>query len=279
MVNFSLQDKVALITGRSRGIGEAVALTLAEYGAHCVLVSRKLDALKEVEEKIKAKGGKADAITCHMGDIRQITALIGEIEHRFGKLNVLINNAATNPHFGTLLSAEESAWDKILEVNLKGPFFLIQKAAALMETSGGGTIVNVASINGVSPAPSQGIYSISKAGVILMTKAYARELAPKKIRVNAILPGLTRTKFAGALFEDEAIYARAMQNTPLGRAAEPEEMAGAVLYLASEASSYTTGAILTCDGTAHLKKTRALHRRGWRESKTVDDEDGFRNSV
>lgn len=248
MVNFSLQDKVALITGASRGIGEAVALTLAEYGAHCILVSRKIDALKTVEEKIKAAGGKADSIACHMGDIRQIEAMIGEIGRRFGKLNIVINNAATNPHFGTLLGAEESAWDKIFEVNLKGPFFLIQKAAALMEASGGGAIVNVASINGVSPSPSQGIYSISKAAVILMTKAYAKELAPKKIRVNAVLPGLTKTKFAGALFEDEAIYQRTMQNTPLGRAAEPDEMAGAVLYLASEASSYTTGAILACDG-------------------------------
>jgi NAD(P)-dependent dehydrogenase (short-subunit alcohol dehydrogenase family) len=248
MVNFSLKDKVALITGASRGIGEAVALTLAEYGAHCVLVSRKIDGLKAVEDKIKAQGWKADSIACHMGDIKQIEAMIDEIGRRFGKLNIVINNAATNPHFGALLSAQESHWDKTFEVNLKGPFFLIQKAAALMEASGGGTIVNVASINGISPAPKQGIYSFSKAGVILMTKAYARELAPKNIRVNALLPGLTKTKFAGALFEDEAIYNKAIQITPLGRAAEPEEMAGAVLYLASEASSYTTGACLICDG-------------------------------
>ncbi|MDD5168522.1 MAG: SDR family oxidoreductase [Syntrophales bacterium] len=248
MVSFSLSDKVALITGASRGIGEAVALTLAEYGAHCILASRKIDALKNVEEKIKAKGGKADSIACHMGDIKQIEAMISEIGRRFGKLNIIVNNAATNPHFGTLLSSDEGAWDKTFEVNLKGPFFLIQKASALVEASGGGAVVNVASINGVSPAPYQGIYSITKAAVIMMTKAYAKELAPKNIRVNTILPGLTETKFAGALFTNESIYQQALKNIPMGRAAQPEEMAGTVLYLVSEASSFTTGACIICDG-------------------------------
>lgn len=248
MVSFSLKDKVALITGASRGIGEAIALNLAAYGAHCILVSRKIDALKDVEAKIKEAGGKADSIACNMGNIEQIAAMMAEIKTRFGKLNIVVNNAATNPHFGSMLSAEESMWDKTHEVNLKGPFFLIQKAAPLMEASGGGAIVNVASINGISPGPVQGIYSITKAGVILMTKAYARELAPKKIRVNALLPGLTETKFAGALFDDESIYQNAIKNIPLGRAAQPEEMAGTVLYLVSDASSFTTGALVICDG-------------------------------
>jgi NAD(P)-dependent dehydrogenase (short-subunit alcohol dehydrogenase family) len=139
-------------------------------------------------------------------------------------------------------------WDKTHEVNIRGPFFLIQKAAPLMEASGGGAIVNVASINGISPGPNQGIYSITKAGVIMMTKAYARELAPKKIRVNALLPGLTKTKFAGALFENESIYTESLKNIPMGRSAQPEEMAGAVLYFVSGASSFTTGACLICDG-------------------------------
>jgi NAD(P)-dependent dehydrogenase (short-subunit alcohol dehydrogenase family) len=248
MVSFSLEGKVALITGASRGIGEAIALTLAEHGAHCILASRNIDALRAVEERIKAKGGKADSIACHMGDIKQIEALIDEIKQRFGKLDIIINNAATNPHFGSILSVEESHWDKTHEVNLKGPFFLIQKAAPLMEASGGGAIVNVASINGVSPGFHRSIYSISKAGVILMTKAYAQELGKKKIRVNALLPGLTETKFAGALFEDEVGYGEALKAIPLGRSAQPEEMAGAVLYLVSDASSFTTGACLICDG-------------------------------
>jgi len=248
MVSFSLKDKVALITGASRGIGKAIALTLAEYGAHCILASRKIDDLKAVESKIKETGGKADSMACHMGDLKQIESLICGIGNRFGKLNILVNNAATNPHFGGMLTASEGMWDKTHAVNLKGPFFLIQKAAPLIEASGGGSIVNVASINGVSPGLNRGIYSISKAGVILMTKAYAEELAPKKIRVNALLPGLTETKFAGALFQDEAIYSEAIKSIPLGRSAKPEEMAGAVLYLVSEASSFTTGACLICDG-------------------------------
>ncbi len=248
MVSFSLEGKVALVTGASRGIGEAIALTLAEYGAHCILASRKINDLKSVEDKIKKAGGKADSMVCHMGDIKQIEGLISGIRERFGKLNVLVNNAATNPHFGSLLGADEGMWDKTHEVNLKGPFFLIQKAAPLMEASGGGAIVNVASINGISPGLNRGIYSISKAGVILMTKAYAQELAPKKIRVNALLPGLTETKFVGALFDDETIYKEAIKNIPMGRSAKPEEMAGTVLYLASDASSFTTGATIICDG-------------------------------
>ena len=248
MISFSLENKVALITGASRGIGEAIALAMADYGAHCILASRKINDLKMVENKIKKAGGKADSIVCHMGDIRQIEAVICEIGNRFGKLNILINNAATNPHFGSLLKADEAMWDKTHEVNLKGPFFLIQKAAPLIEVSGGGSIINVASINGVSPGVDRGIYSITKAGVILMTKAYAQELAPKKIRVNALLPGLTETKFAGALFENESIYRGAIKNIPMGRSAKPQEMAGAVLYLASDASSFTTGACITCDG-------------------------------
>ena len=248
MVSFSLKSKIALITGASRGIGEALALTLAEYGAHCILTSRNIDALRVVEEKIKAQGGKADAIACHMGDITKISALIEEIKQRFGRLDILINNAATNPHFGSLFTVEESQWDKTHEVNLKGPFFLIQKAVPLMEHSGGGAIVNVASINGISPGGNQGVYSITKAAVIMMTKAYARELGKKKIRVNALLPGLTQTKFAGALFENKDIYDESLKNIPLGRSAKPEEMAGAVLYLVSDAASFTTGACLICDG-------------------------------
>jgi len=248
MISFSLEGKVALITGASRGIGEAIAGTLARSGAHCILASRKIEALKIVEQKIVEAGGRADSIACHMGDIGQIEALIRDIGDHFGKLNILVNNAATNPHYGPLLSASESMWEKTHEVNLKGPFFLIQKAAPLLETSGGGSIINVASINGISPGTDRGIYSITKAGVIMMTKAYARELAPKNIRVNALLPGLTETKFAGALFDDEAGYREAVKNIPLGRSARPEEMAGAVLYLASDASSFTTGACLICDG-------------------------------
>ncbi len=247
MVAFNLDGKIALITGASRGIGESIALTLAEYGAACMLVSRKIEGLQAVQEKIKAKGGVAEVMACNMGELDQIQALFGQIKSRFGRLDILVNNAATNPYFGPMTGASESAWDKTLAVNLKGPFFMIQQAAALMSASGG-AIVNVASINAVSPAPMQGIYSITKAGVVAMTKAYAKELASRHIRVNALLPGLTETKFAAALISNEKIYDHVRELIPMQRHAQPDEMAGAVLYLVSDAASYTTGTTIVCDG-------------------------------
>ncbi|MBI5551159.1 MAG: SDR family oxidoreductase [Desulfobacterales bacterium] len=248
MVDFRLDGKIAVVTGASRGIGQAIAEALAAYGAHCILVSRKIESLREVEEKIKQSGGKAESIACHMGQLDKIDALFNEIKSRHGRLDILVNNAATNPHFGEMTGIDEGAWNKTFEVNVKGPFFLIQKAAGLMAASGGGAIVNVASVNGVKPAPMQGVYSITKAAVISMTKAYAKELARHKIRVNALLPGLTETKFAGALFTNDAIYKYALQGIPLNRHAQPEEMAGAVLYLVSDAASFTTGTYIVCDG-------------------------------
>lgn len=250
MVDFSLENKIALITGASRGIGEAIALTLAEFGAHCILVSRKLEGLQVVKEKIEHKGGRADAIAGHTGSLEQINLLFEQIKNNYGRLDILINNAATNPYFGEMIAANEAVWDKTNEVNLKGPFFITQHAARLMEKSGGGAIVNVASINGVRPTPMQGIYSITKAALISMTKAFAKELAPKNIRVNALLPGLTQTHFAKVLIETESIYRYALQQIPMNRHAQPSEMAGAVLYLVSDAASYTTGACIICDGGA-----------------------------
>ena len=248
MVDFSLNNKIALITGASRGIGEAIALTLAEHGARCILVSRKLDGLQAVKDKIEQNGGQASAMACHTGNLSQIQNLFEEVSNTFGRLDILINNAATNPYFGNMLDADEGVWDKTNEVNLKGPFFIIQHAARLMEAARGGAIVNVASINGVRPIPVQGIYSITKAALISMTKVFAKELAAQNIRVNALLPGLTETHFAKALIENESIYKSAIQQIPLGRHAQPGEVTGAVLYLVSEAASYTTGACIVCDG-------------------------------
>ena len=248
MVDFSLTGRIALITGASRGIGEAIAMALAEHGAHCILTSRKIEALEGVVSKIREKGGQADAIACNVGYLEQIEALFKEVKERFGKLDILVNNAVTNPYFGEMIGADERAWDKTNDVNLKGPFFMTQHAARLMIESGGGAIVNTASISGLHPGPFQGIYSITKAGIISMTKAYAKELADKNIRVNALLPGLTKTKFSEVLIETKEIYDAAMQMTPMRRPAEPSEMAGAVLYLVSDAASFTTGACLVCDG-------------------------------
>ncbi len=250
MVNFSLENKIALITGASRGIGEAIAITLAEYGARCILVSRKLEGLQAVREKIEQKGAQADTIACHTGDLAKINNLFEQIESTYGQLHILVNNAATSPYFGDMINANEAVWDKTNEVNLKGPFFITQHAARLMEKSGGGAIVNVASINGVRPVPMQGIYSITKAALISMTKAFAKELAPKNIRVNALLPGLTETHFSEALIKTESIYTYALQQIPMHRHAQPVEMAGAVLYLVSDAASFTTGACIICDGGA-----------------------------
>lgn len=247
-VDFSLDGKVALVTGASRGIGEAIATTLAEYGAQVVLVSRKPDALKHVAEKIENAGGAALPVACHMGKPDQMGELFKTIKEKCGRLDILVNNAATNPYFGDMLSADEGVWDKTNDVNLKGPFFMIQHAARMMIETGGGSIVNVASVNGASPALFQGIYSITKAGLISMTKAYAQELAGVNIRVNALLPGLTETKFSAALFSNEDIYKYAVGKIPMNRHAQPMEMAGAVLYLVSDAASFTTGACIACDG-------------------------------
>lgn len=249
-IDFSLQGKIALITGASRGIGEAIAITLADYGAQTILVSRKRDALQSVVETITSRGGKAQAIACHMGHLDQIESLFTQVKDRHGRLDILVNNAATNPYFGDMLGADEGIWDKTNDVNLKGPFFMTQHAAKLMMESGGGSVVNVSSINGERPALFQGVYSITKAGIISMTKAFAKELAGKNIRVNALLPGLVDTKFSKAIMENEMVYDYALKMIPMGRHAQPGEIAGAVLYLVSDAASFTTGAILAVDGGA-----------------------------
>ncbi len=245
---FSLEGRVALITGASRGIGEAVAVTLADAGAECILVSRKADSLARVADRIKSQGNKACIMTCNMGDLEAVETLARAIKDQYGALDILVNNAATNPYFGLMEGISPSLWDKTLDVNLKGPFFLIQKTLDLLAASGRGAIINVSSVNGVSPPVNQGVYSITKAGMISMTKGLAKELAPKRIRVNALLPGLTETKLSRALTEDARLLEEACQSIPLGRQAQPREMAGTVLYLASDASTYTTGATIACDG-------------------------------
>jgi len=249
MTLFSLEKKIAIVSGASRGIGKSIALLLAQQGAHVILVSRKQEELDKVAETISNRGGKSSAIVCNMGYLEQIQLLMKTIKDRFGRLDILVNNAAANPYFGEMIEAEEWAWDKTNEVNLKGPFFMTTEAVKLMRESGnGGSIVNISSINGLRPAMMQGIYSITKAGLIAMTKAFAKELITFSIRVNAVLPGLTDTKFAGAITANEDIEKHVFRQIPMGRAADPDEISGAVLYLASDAASYTTGSCITCDG-------------------------------
>ena len=248
MVSLRLDGKIALVTGASRGIGRSIVQTLAEYGAEVILVSRKMESLTQVAKEITEKGGKATALTCHMGDMNDIGKLFENIEKTYGRLNILVNNAATNPYFGEMTGVDTGIWEKTFDVNLKGPFFMIQKAIPLMKAAGGGAIVNVSSVNGIRPAQFQGVYSITKAAIISMTQAYAKELAAHNIRVNALLPGLTDTKFASALMSQDEIYKYVVAQIPMNRHANPEEMCGAVLYLVSDAASFTTGTHIVCDG-------------------------------
>ena len=245
---FDLTGKVALVTGASRGIGEAIAKTLAAHGAHVIVSSRKVDDCQVVVDQIVKAGGKAEARACHIGDMDQIHALMRDIDAAHGGLDILVNNAATNPYFGPTLNTDLGAFNKTVDVNIRGYFFMTIEGAKLMKKKGGGAIVNVASIAGIVPGQFMGIYSITKAAVISMTKAFAQELGAKKIRVNALCPGLTATKFAGALVKNDQIRGEAEKRIALHRVAQPDEMAGAVLYLVSPAASYTTGTAMIVDG-------------------------------
>ena len=249
---FDLKGKIALITGASRGIGEAIALLLAEQGAHVIVSSRKIDDCRAVADKITAAGGSAEALACHVGNMEHISEAFETIRQRHGRLDILVNNAATNPYFGHILDTDLGAYTKTVDVNIRGYFFMSVEAGKLMREQGSGVIVNTASINALQPGKMQGIYSITKGAVVNMTKAFAKECGPLGIRVNALLPGLTKTKFAGALFEQEDMYQQMMKSIPMQRHAEPEEMAGTVLYLVSDASSYTNGECIVVDGGTTL---------------------------
>jgi NAD(P)-dependent dehydrogenase (short-subunit alcohol dehydrogenase family) len=245
---FDLTGKIAVVSGASRGIGAAIAKLLAAQGAHTIVSSRRLADCQAVVDEILAAGGSASAMACHIGELPQIEALFAELKQRHGRLDVLVNNAAASPHFGSILTTDAAAFQKTVDVNIRGYFFMSTHAAKLMTENGGGSIINVASVNGINPGHFQGIYSITKAAVISMTKAFAVECAEAGIRCNALLPGLTDTKFASVLVNTPAILNRALARIPMRRVGQPSEMAGLVLYLASAASSYTTGAIINVDG-------------------------------
>ncbi|WP_281647835.1 SDR family oxidoreductase [Parendozoicomonas sp. Alg238-R29] len=245
---FDLSGKVALVTGASRGIGEAIAHLLAAHGAHVITSSRKLEDCEAVCSAIRDAGGSAEAIACHIGDMQQISDIFTTIKEKHGKLDILVNNAAANPYFGHILDTDLGAFQKTVDVNIRGYFFMSAEAGKIMRKAGGGSIINVASVNGVVPGHMQGIYSVTKAAVISMTKAFAKECAGLNIRVNALLPGLTETKFASALTGNPAIMKQALTHIPMNRSASPDEMAGTVLYLASNAASYTTGTCINVDG-------------------------------
>lgn len=245
---FDLHGKVALVTGASRGIGEEIARALATAGAHVIVSSRKLAGCQAVADSIAESGGLASACACHVGSMDDIAAIFRHVRERHGRLDILVNNAATNPYHGDILDTDIASYQKTVDVNVRGYFFMSVEAGRLMREHGGGAILNTASVAGIQPSPGQGIYAISKAAVINMTRAFAGECGQHNIRVNALLPGLTKTKFAGALFDNPEFYQEAVRSIPLQRHAAPREMAGVALMLVSDAGSYLTGETITVDG-------------------------------
>jgi NAD(P)-dependent dehydrogenase (short-subunit alcohol dehydrogenase family) len=246
-MNLSLNNKVALITGGGRGIGRSIAQAMAESGADLVIASRKIDDLETAADEIRKTGRKCLPVATHVGRLDEIKNLVDRAVAEFGRIDILVNNAATNPSMASAMDIDDRAWDAIMNLNLKGLFFLSQAVARVMKDNGGGKIINVASVAGISPDILP-VYSISKAGVIMATKVMAQQWAIYNIRVNAIAPSLTKTKFSEPLWSNQDILNIAMSQTPLARPAEPEEMVGAVIYLASDASSYVTGQVIAIDG-------------------------------
>jgi NAD(P)-dependent dehydrogenase (short-subunit alcohol dehydrogenase family) len=246
-----LSGKVAVVNGASRGIGEAIARGLADCGATVVCTSRKIEGVQAVAEAIAADGGKALAHACNAGHLDQIEALIGFVREKCGRLDILINNAAANPYYGEARGLPPEAFDKTVAVNLKGPYFFMSHAVPLMIESGGGAIVNVASIAALMSLQGQAVYSMTKAGLVSLTKSFAREYGQSGVRVNAILPGVVETKFAEALTSDPGVQ-KWLSRLPVPRAGQPGDMVAGVLFLVSDEAAYTTGTTLVMDGGATL---------------------------
>ena len=245
---FDLGGRIALVTGGSRGIGRAIALLLARHGATVVVSSRRIEGCESVAGEIRAAGGSAEALACHIGDVGQIAAAFRQLDARHGRIDILVNNAATNPYFGPAVAMDLGAFQKTVDVNIRGYFCASVEAGRRMIAQGRGSIVNIASVNAFRPMEGQAVYSMTKAAIVNMTLALAKEWGRHGVRVNALVPGLVETKFAAALHADPERRAIAERRTPLGRIAQPEEIAGAALYLASDAATFTTGSCVTVDG-------------------------------
>jgi dehydrogenase/reductase SDR family protein 4 len=243
----SLEGKVALVSGASRGIGEASALAFADAGADVVVASRKLAELEKVAKKIEAKGVKSLALAAHVAKMEESKNLVEKVVKEFGRIDILFNNAGTNPYAGPLLDAEEWAWDTTFNVNLKGPFFLAQLVARVMKEQGGGCMINTASVGGLRPSDLN-IYSVTKAAYVMLTQVMAKEWGQWGIRVNAIAPGIIKTRLAEALWKEPAAGKDAAERVALLRLGEPDDVAGVVLFLASDLAKYVTGETVVVDG-------------------------------
>lgn len=245
---FDLTDKVALLTGASKGIGKAMAVALGEAGAKVVISSRNQQALDEVATEMRSAGIEVHPIAGIVGNAESMKKLVDESISKYGGIDILVNNAAVNPVFGPMLNTDDAAFDKIIQVNLKGPFALAKLVHSSMAARGGGSIINISSIGGLSPESMLGIYSVSKAALISLTKVMAKEWGSDGIRANVICPGLIKTKFSEALWSNEKILSSVMRKQPLDVLAEPEDMAGLALLLASDAGAFCSGGVYTADG-------------------------------
>ena len=245
---FDLTGKVAIVTGSSRGIGRASAELMARMGAKVVISSRKADACQAVTDAINASGGEAHTIACNISRRGDVEALVEGTLNRFGRLDILVCNAAVNPYYGPLLDITDEAFDKIMGANVRSNIWLCALAIPHMAGRGGGSVVIVSSIGGLRGSTVIGAYGISKAADFSLARSLAGEWGPKNVRVNCIAPGLVKTDFARALWEDEELLKRRTATTPLRRIGEPQEIAGAVVYLASDASSFMTGQTIVIDG-------------------------------
>lgn len=243
----SLEGKVAVVSGGSRGIGEASALALADAGADVIVASRKLPDLEKVAEKVRAKGVRSMALVAHVAKTEDSKNLVEQVMDKFGRIDILLNNAGTNPYHGPLLEAEEWAWDTTFGVNLRGPFFLAQMVAKVMKEQGGGCMINTASVASFRPGDLN-IYCVTKAAYVMLTELMAKEWGQWGIRVNALAPGIIKTRLSEILWKEPAVGERAAQSLPLLRLGEPEDVADVVVFLASDLARYVTGVTVAVDG-------------------------------
>jgi dehydrogenase/reductase SDR family protein 4 len=244
----SLKGKSAIISGGSKGIGKAIAFTFAKAGANVVICSRKKDNLEAAVEEAKLQGLHIDSLKCNTSDASSITEVVDYTIQQFSTIDILVNNAAANPYYGPILNSEDSHWNKIYDVNVKGYFNFVKACSQVMINQKSGKIINVASIAAKTPLEGLGVYNISKAAVVMLTKVLAKELGSQNIQVNTLAPGLIKTDFSRALWENEETYNQIIKTIPQGKMGVPEDVSGMALYLASSASDFITGSLFTVDG-------------------------------
>jgi dehydrogenase/reductase SDR family member 4 len=245
---YDLSGKTALVTGGTRGIGRAIAFALAKHGAHVVVSSRKAPAVEETAAAIRAAGFHAEGVPANVGRLEEAQALADQCLQRLARIDILVNNAATNPVFGGVEETSTEAFAKIMDVNLRAPFELAKRLLPSMKATGGGAIVNISSIGGISPERGLGIYSVSKAALISLTQVMAKEWGKHGIRANAICPGFIKTDFSQVLWSNESIMNNVLERQPIPRIGTPEEVAALALFLCSPASAFCTGGVYMVDG-------------------------------